>query len=182
MRDGVLGVLARALARDGVLTGYVSLSRARLGCAEVWGQGPSLWLPVVEALGFTVLLAVFPASPWRRCMESYYTNTRFLERPPRRRNTQEAPSVFFMDGASVPPTEDRFWASFHCPVLVTSLAESFRPLSGWSVITRSFKHSQVGGQLRLSPCFHSAPGFDCVCTGFMAGVGALSTCHYCRFS
>ncbi len=79
MRDSVQGVAARASARGGILTGYLPIAQAKMGCAEVWGQGPSLWLPVVEALGFTVQLAVYPASPWRSFMESYYTSVRFLE-------------------------------------------------------------------------------------------------------
>jgi hypothetical protein len=93
LRSGVLSIRSSAAACDGVLIGFVPFASARLGCAEVWGSGPSLWLPVAEALGFTVRLAVYSDRAWRDCMASFYSTTRFLRQLLRARDRDASPQI-----------------------------------------------------------------------------------------
>jgi hypothetical protein len=108
LRSGVAEVIDRLSARDGVLTGYVPFASPQLGCAEVWGSGPSLWLPVAEALGFTVRLEVYPDGAWRDCMTSFYPSVRFQRQCPRTRDRDVAPQAVFTDQASLPAASNIF--------------------------------------------------------------------------
>lgn len=145
LRSGVAEVIHRASARDGVLTGFVPFSAPRLGCAEVWGAGPSLWLPVAEALGFSVELAVYPDGAWRDSMAAFYSSVQFLSHCLRSRDRDTVPSIIFTDFASMPDASDVFWLNHRVPLLVLPCPADLVLPAGWLVLCRNFNHNLVGG-------------------------------------
>jgi hypothetical protein len=147
LRSGVLSARSSTAACDGVLTGFVPFASAsaRLGCAEVWGSGPSLWLPVAQALGFTVKLAVYPDGAWWDCMASFYSTTHFLRQLPRTRDRDASPQLVFTDQASLPASSHFFWSSQHIPLLISPCDSPWCVPAGWHIFQRTFKHQVVDG-------------------------------------
>lgn len=73
-RLGVSGVDSDPASLNGVLVGSAPLVRPPLGCCAIWGCRPSLWLPVVQALGFRISELWFPPSPFSDFCDQHWVS------------------------------------------------------------------------------------------------------------
>ncbi len=146
LQTGLQAITSRPYAANGVMEGVIPLRRDPVGTCEIWGCRPSLWLPVVETLGFTVTSLRFPSSPeFVDVMRRLYPSLDFKGR---RRVVQ--PAVVFTDDASLQMDHRVYWSKATWPHIFYGSSPPPSPPTGWIIRSHHFAHSLVGGATTCS--------------------------------
>ena len=128
-------------ALNGLVAGYLPL-RERRGRCHIRLGSAALCFFVATALGFEVVHARVPPSPFEAAMRALFPSTSFVG------GTACLGSVDLVmtDIASLPPPTQQYWSHVHIPhlVLLGSAAPPSTP-AGWGSVDRTFVHSDTGG-------------------------------------
>ena len=139
-----LAVVDDPVSLNGVLKGTRSLARPSLGKCSVWGNSPSLWVPVARALGFEILSTYFGHAGFADFLPPFERITP-VSYPARCKGLNKLAFVF-CDWDTLPSlSQTSLWKSISVPFLIAGHRPAAVLPKGWSSKSLDFLHSAVGG-------------------------------------